>query len=598
MPTEDAEPADVYRDRLAARRAEYDELGRRDVRLSMARGVIAVVAVGACSATVASSRGGAAVLLLSVVAFGVLVWIHERVAQARERASRSVLFYEAGRARLGDDWTGRGETGDRFADPAHPYAGDLDLFGRGSLFERLCTARTRAGEEVLAAWLLSPASPAEVAARHAAAVELRPRLDLREDLAVLGAEARRSLESSSLRAWVLAPVEAVPTWLRVTSVAVSSLTFAALWAWGTGVTGPGPLLIALAAVSGLYRRARVWTDPATRGIDQPARDLETLTGLVTRVERETFTAPALARLARAFSGAASRPSAEIARLRRLVELRDSKRNLYFAPFAYALLWDVHVAAAVARWRRRAGASVAAAMDALGEIEALCALAAYSFENPADAFPTFTDGGPLFDAQAVGHPLIPASRCVRNDVRFDAERRLLIVSGSNMSGKSTFLRAVGVNAVLAQMGAPVRARALVLSPLAVGASIRIVDSLQEGRSRFYAEILRVRQILDMASARPWLLFLLDEIFHGTNSADRRVGAEAVVRTLVRREAVGLVTSHDLALTAIAEDLAPQAANVHFEDHLEGDVMAFDYRLKPGPVTRSNAVALMRAVGLEV
>jgi DNA mismatch repair ATPase MutS len=188
--------------------------------------------------------------------------------------------------------------------------------------------------------------------------------------------------------------------------------------------------------------------------------------------------------------------------------------------------------------------------------------------------------------------------VRNDVTFGAERRLLVVSGSNMSGKSTFLRAVGVNTVLAQMGAPVRARSLRLSPLALGASIRIVDSLQEGRSRFYAEILRVRQILDMAGKRPWLLFLLDEIFHGTNSADRRVGAEAVVRTLVRREAIGLVTSHDLALTAIADDLSPRAANVHFEDHLEGDRIAFDYRLKPGPVTRSNAVALMRAVGLEV
>jgi DNA mismatch repair ATPase MutS len=184
------------------------------------------------------------------------------------------------------------------------------------------------------------------------------------------------------------------------------------------------------------------------------------------------------------------------------------------------------------------------------------------------------------------------------VRFDAGRRLLIVSGSNMSGKSTFLRTVGINTVLAQAGAPVRARALRLSPLAVGASIRIQDSLHEGRSGFYAEITRVRQIMDLAGTRPWLLFLLDEIFHGTNSADRLVGAEAVVRELVRRGAIGMVTSHDLALTRIAEDPAALAANVHFEDHLEGDTIAFDYRLKPGPVTRSNAIALMRAVGLEV
>jgi DNA mismatch repair ATPase MutS len=168
----------------------------------------------------------------------------------------------------------------------------------------------------------------------------------------------------------------------------------------------------------------------------------------------------------------------------------------------------------------------------------------------------------------------------------------------MSGKSTLLRTIGINAVLAQAGAPVRARELRLSPLAVGASIRIQDSLQEGKSRFYAEITRVRQIMDLASGRPRLVFLLDEIFHGTNSADRRVGAEAVVRALVDRGAIGLVTSHDLAIAQIADDLAPLAANVHFEDHLEGDRIAFDYRMKAGPVRKSNALALMRAVGLDV
>jgi hypothetical protein len=598
MSKEDPEgPRALYRERLARRREQHVRYEQRDLRLSILRGLTAVVGIGACTAAMTSSRLGAAALVLSVIVFGALAFAHERVARARERVARSVSLYEAALLRLNDEWAGRGETGDRFLDPSHPYAGDLDLFGRGGVFERLCTARTRAGEETLAAWLLAPASPAVVAERHAAVDELRPRLDLREDLAVLGAEARRSLESSSLRAWVMAPVGDVPAWVRAVGVALSAAAFAALWSWSVGATSAYPLLIALAVIGAVLRWAQQWTEPITRGIDQPARDLETLADLMARLEREPVAALRLARLWAAFRGGRGRPSAEIARLRRLVELRDSKRNLYFAPFAFALLWDVHIAAAVSRWRREAGARVAAAIDALGEIEALCALAAYSFENPSDVFPAFVEEGPRLEAEAIGHPLIPESRCVRNDVTFGPERRLMVVSGSNMSGKSTFLRAVGVNAVLAQMGAPVRARSLRLSPLAVGASIRIVDSLQEGRSRFYAEILRVRQILDMAG-KPWLLFLLDEIFHGTNSADRRVGAEAVVRTLVRRDAIGLVTSHDLALTAIADDLAPRAANVHFEDHLEGDKIAFDYRLKPGPVTRSNAVALMRAVGLEV
>jgi DNA mismatch repair ATPase MutS len=173
-----------------------------------------------------------------------------------------------------------------------------------------------------------------------------------------------------------------------------------------------------------------------------------------------------------------------------------------------------------------------------------------------------------------------------------------VSGSNMSGKSTLLRTVGINAVLAQAGAPVRAASLRLSSLQIGATLRIQDSLQEGRSRFYAEITRVRALADVARGPVPLLFLLDELFHGTNSHDRLVGASGVLRSLLNGGAIGLVTTHDLALTSIARALAPRAVNVHFEDRFEGGEIHFDYRMKPGPVTRSNAIALMRAVGLEV
>ncbi len=186
----------------------------------------------------------------------------------------------------------------------------------------------------------------------------------------------------------------------------------------------------------------------------------------------------------------------------------------------------------------------------------------------------------------------------NDVSIGGQPRVLVLSGSNMSGKSTLLRAVGTNAVLAQAGAPVRARSLRLSPLAVGASIQAVDSLQEGESRFYAEILRLGAIVEQATAEPPVLFLIDEFLHGTNSHDRRIGAEAIVRGLVERGAFGFVTTHDLALTHIADALGDQGANAHFEDHLEDGKMRFDYRMRPGVVEKSNALELMRSVGLDV
>ncbi|HHN72994.1 MAG TPA: mismatch repair protein, partial [Thermopetrobacter sp.] len=238
------------------------------------------------------------------------------------------------------------------------------------------------------------------------------------------------------------------------------------------------------------------------------------------------------------------------------------------------------------------------LRAVGQFEALCALAGYAFEHPNDPFPEFAPECSCFDGRRLGHPLIPEDRCVRNDVRLDKTTQVLLVSGSNMSGKSTLLRTVGVNAVLAMMGAPVRAESLRLSPLKIGASIRVTDSLQAGMSRFYAEIKRIRQIVDMAAEDGTVLFLLDELLHGTNSHDRRVGAEAIVKKLVELGAIGLVTTHDLSIAHIEDELGPRVRNVHFQDRLENGRMTFDYKLRPGVVEHSNAIELMRSVGLEV
>jgi DNA mismatch repair ATPase MutS len=251
-----------------------------------------------------------------------------------------------------------------------------------------------------------------------------------------------------------------------------------------------------------------------------------------------------------------------------------------------------------RWRQESGPAFGRWLAALGEIEALCALAAYRYECPDDPFPELLDAGAVFEAEGLGHPLLPRARCVRNDLSLRDGTHVLIISGSNMAGKSTLLRAAGVNATLALAGAPVRARRLRLAPLAVGATLRIQDSLLAGRSRFYAEVLRVRRLLEMARGTPPLLFLLDELFQGTNSADRRMGAEAVLRQLVDASAIGLVTTHDLALTEIADRLGRRAANAHFEDHFDDGEITFDYRMKPGVLRHTNGLALMRAVGIQV
>jgi DNA mismatch repair ATPase MutS len=263
-----------------------------------------------------------------------------------------------------------------------------------------------------------------------------------------------------------------------------------------------------------------------------------------------------------------------------------------------LLWDLHLSYSIENWRRVSGPAIRRWLNAVGEIEAISSLAGYYYEHPCDVFPEFTAESPCLDATAIGHPLLNEERMVRSDVRLSGELRFLVVSGSNMSGKSTLLRTLGINAVLAQAGAPVRAKRLIMSPLAIGASIRITDSLRSGVSRFYAEILRIRQVVNLTSGILPVLFLVDEFLQGTNSHDRRVGAEALVRGLLRRGAVGLITTHDLALTELAGRLGRDAANVHFEDRIDGGRVHFDYKLRPGVVQTSNAIELMRSVGLSV
>ncbi|MGA8405730.1 MAG: hypothetical protein WB680_01025, partial [Candidatus Acidiferrales bacterium] len=263
---------------------------------------------------------------------------------------------------------------------------------------------------------------------------------------------------------------------------------------------------------------------------------------------------------------------------------------------------VQTAMAAEAWRRRWGAQMRAWTEVTGELEALLSLAGYSYEHPDDPFPEFVareaNTPAIFVGAQLGHPLIPSAACVRNDVRLDAATRVLLVSGSNMSGKSTYLRTAGINAVLAMAGAPIRGKSLRLSSLSLGTSIRRVDSLQENRSSFYTEILRIKDVFELTEGAAPVLFLFDELLEGTNSNDRKIGAQGLLRALAERGAMGIVTTHDLALTETTAALPGAVRNVHFQDYVEDGRMRFDYKLREGVVARSNALELMRLIGLKV
>jgi tetratricopeptide (TPR) repeat protein len=535
-------------------------------------------------------------LWLPLGAFVGLMVAHARVLREKERCESAAEYYEAALARLEGKWVGRGQPGTDLAPADHLYANDLDVFGQGSLFEFLCTARTREGERTLAAWLCAPASLEAIEARQEAVEELRNRLDLREELALLGGHVRKGVEPHALRAWSGAPA-ALSAW---PGVAAWGLPAAALVTLGllikTGIAAPYLLVLIVELVYSRLRKGRL--HEIMEQVQEPSRELRVLAEALERLEREPFAAKRLVGLRDALRQEGREASKAIARLDRLTDLHEMQHNLIFGPVAFMLLWGEHLAHAIERWRMRWGRHVPNWLDALGELEALCSISAYAFEHPADPFPAFVEEGPLFDGKGLGHPLLQEKACVRNDVCLGRNLRLLMVSGSNMSGKSTLLRTVGVNAVLALAGAPVRAQRLWLSPLQVGASLRTQDSLWQGTSRFYAELLRLKQMVEAAQGSPPLLFLLDEILHGTNSHDRRIGADALLKSLVEAGAVGLATTHDLAVTQVVERLDGRAANVHFTDRLVDGKLAFDYTLKPGVVAEGNALKLMRSLGLPI
>jgi ABC-type multidrug transport system fused ATPase/permease subunit len=537
-----------------------------------------------------------------VVAFVALVVVHTRVHEAKERASAALRFHQRGLARMDHTWDALSGASQRLKSPQHPFTGDLDIFGHASLMQLVDATETRFGEERLAQLLSQedPGSwPGDVKARQHAVRDLAGRPAFREALATAGGVlADEKPDPTPLLSWAedrqgLAPALAVMGWaLPAATLAVVVL----------GSLGLRPAVVSLVVVVQLAIGIAIGVrlTPMLAVASDRESAATRWRSMIAAVEAEAFEAPLLQGLRERLSSGKRRASEEIAALERIVGFVDARRNEVFRLFIGPLLqWDVHCAFALLRWRRRAGPHVRGWLEVLGEVEALASLAGFAFEHPTFAWPDLADG-PVIEARDLAHPLLPDGRRVGNDVVLPSAGHALVVTGSNMSGKSTLLRALGVNAVLAFAGAPVCAAALRIGAARVATSMRIEDSLEEGVSHFYAELRRLKRVLDLAheTGRPPVLFLLDEILHGTNSRERVLGACAVVRVLVERGALGAVSTHDLGITALERELGGRAENVHFEEQVAGETMTFDYVLRPGIVQSSNALRLMRAVGIAV
>ncbi len=611
-------PLEEYALRQRDRGATAKARERTHVHLGNAKVAIFVAAV-IYSGYVLSRDPSPAIYAIGAAIFIALSVWHEMVMRALARARAAVSYYADGIARIEDRWMRDAPSGERFRDPTsplrgyvetgrdHPYADDLDVFGPGSLFQLLSLCRTPMGEERLAGWLLRPSPIPEIRDRQARVAALGTRIDLRERIAVVNAGRKRSMHAERLIAWAEQPRSLPPIRIIVVGLALAFIGALAVYLRG----GPGIFVaivpvINLLTLAWLGKRANAIAESLSSSTESAALDL--LANVITEIEAESFDEPALVALARRLKGDATAPAASrgIARLARISDWADSRHNAILRLSEIPLLFTPQLAYAAESWRRRHGSQLRDWVDAIGEMEALLSLAGYSYEHPADPFAEIVENEtPFFEASEAAHPLIPIAKAVRNSLILTAapqapspKPQVLIVSGSNMSGKSTLMRTAGINALLALAGAPVRAERLRLTPLQIGTCLRHTDSLQEHRSGFYTEALRIRSICDLLDGPLPVLFLFDELLSGTNSKDRRIAAEGVVRTMLTRGAIGMVTTHDLSLTEIAAIVPGQVTNVHLQDKVENGQMSFDYKLRDGVITHSNALELMRMIGLDV
>ena len=540
-----------------------------------------------------------------LVAFGALVVRHARVEERIARCQALRTVNERAIARLNRDWDALPP-----ADPPsgisldnHPYAQDLDLFGRASLFQWIGPAATPAGGTTLARWLAAAAEPADVAGRQDAVDDLAARAEWREELAAYGAMSAQDRRE---------PLERFLNWVESTDAPIPQFEFVRLLVYG--ICGSLWVLIALHA-AGLT--PAYWPIPLLAGVilsfvtavaTQHAFDaagsgevaLRRTAPMLAHLVEPRFTAPwlvALQHRLRSDKEPAPRAMARLNRILGFSELRRGAALLHF-PIQALTLWDFHVLFALIRWRQRTGAHVRDWLEAVGEIDALACMAVVRHDYPAWCRPRFSSDKVLL-ARALAHPLIPDDRRVANDVSVGPPGTVLLVTGSNMSGKSTLLRAIGLNTVLAQAGAPACAADLTIPPCDLQTSIRIQDSLERGMSYFMAALARLKGVVDAAERRTSdrvLLYLLDEILQGTNSAERGIAVQAVARHLLEAGAIGAMTTHDLAVAG-EEPLRSAAILVHFSETVdEKGEMEFDYKLRPGIATSRNALRLMQLIGI--
>ena len=482
----------------------------------------------------------------------------------------------------------------------HLYANDLDIFGRASVFQFINRTTSEMGSSQLAAYLQSPADQDLVVNRQTAIKELSQKIEWLQDLQAMGSEKQITfITKARLENWISEPPAFSEfkswKWLRYVLPAII-ISVVILYIFD--IVGKSTLYISLLVFAIIAYQINRIIAPIHNKLSKVAEELDTLSKSIVHIESETFKSPLLVQLQLTFVQHDKKISADIKKLKKLLDKLDLRYNIVLsAPLNILLLWNLQQILDLEKWKRNKQ-HLHTWYETLGHIEALNSMAVLHFNEPGWAFPEIVPGYFFIEGKEIGHPLIFKSKRVNNDIKISHEGELMLVTGSNMAGKSTYLRSIGVNIILAMAGAPVCGKYLKVSHVQVISSMRITDNLAESTSTFYAELKKLKTIIEKVNNGEKIFILLDEILRGTNSLDRHTGSVALMKQLIKHNAAAIIATHDLELAKLKDEYPEKIINYHFDVQVSNDELFFDYLLKPGVCTSLNASILMKKIGIEL
>ena len=483
----------------------------------------------------------------------------------------------------------------------HLYSNDLDIFGKASLYQYINRSTSAMGGNTIANWLMAPATEEIIVQRQTAAKELHAQTEWRQALQAYGKENKiKQATYQRLQEWIQQENIFINNqyWtvlqFLIPTIMISVIALNLFDVISNPVRN---IFLLVSAVAAFFISRKVI--PLHSQVSKITEELEVLSDCIRLIENKNFTSPLLVQLQSAYKQKESTASAEMKKLKGIVQRMDWRLNpIVFIPLAILFQWDLQQVIALEKWKKRNHSSIILWFEALGNFEAISSFATLHFNHPRWCFPELKKEHCFIEGKEIGHPLINKRKRVNNPIDINNKGIIMLVTGSNMAGKSTYLRSIGINVVLTMAGAVTCAKSFSLSPVQLLTSMRIADNLEENTSTFYAELKKLKTVIEMVNKKEKVFILLDEILRGTNSLDRHTGAVALTKQLIRQQAAAIIATHDVELAKIETDYPNNILNYHFDAQVSNDELYFDYHLKEGICTSINASLLMKKIGIEV